>query len=68
MASIGGFDEAVKDFLRVPKNAHIKSLAKEYVADELAPIPLAAQLMGSDLDLMAEMAQEIERRGAPQMI
>lgn len=64
MASIGGFDEAVKDFLRVPSNAHIKSLAKEYIADELAPIPLACQLMGSDLELMAEMAQEIERRGA----
>lgn len=67
IASVGGFDEAVKDFLRVPKNAHIKSLAKEYQADELAPIPLAAQLMGSDLELMAEMAQEIERRGAPRI-
>lgn len=67
MASIGGFDEAVKDFLRVPKNAHVKSLAKEYIADELSPIPLVAQLMGSDLDLMAEMAQEIERRGAPRI-
>ncbi len=67
MASIGGFDEAVKDFLRVPKNAHIKSLASEYVADELTPFPLAAQLMGSDLDLMGAMAQEIERRGAPRI-
>lgn len=67
MASVGGFDEAVKDFLRVPKNAHIKSLAREYIADELAPIPLAAQLMGSDLDLMGEMAQEMERRGAPRI-
>ena len=35
MASIGGFDEAVRDFLRVPKNAHVKSLAKVYQADEL---------------------------------
>jgi len=67
MASIGGFDEAVKDFLRVPKNAHVKSLAKEYFPDELDPIPLAAQLMGSDVELMAEMAQEIERRGAPRI-
>lgn len=64
MASIGGFDEAVRDFLRVPQNAHVKSLAKEYVAEELAPIPLAAQIMGSDLDLMAEMAKEMQRRGA----
>lgn len=67
MASIGGFDEAVRDFLRVPRNAHVKSLAREYQADELAPIPLAAQLMGSDPDLMGEMAQEIERRGAPRI-
>ena len=67
MASVGGFDEAVRDFLRVPKNAHVKSLAQVYQADELAPIPLAAQLMGSDLDLMAAMAQEIEKRGAPRI-
>lgn len=67
MASIGGFNEAVRDFLRVPKNAHVKSLAREYCADELNPIPLAAQLMGSDPDLMAEMAQEIERRNAPRI-
>ena len=39
MASIGGFDEAVRDFLRVPKNAHVKSLALAYQADELAPDP-----------------------------
>lgn len=67
MASVGGFDEAVRDFLRVPKNAHVPSLAKEYHAQELAPIPLAAQLMGSDPDLMAAMAREIERRGAPRI-
>lgn len=64
MATIGGFDEAVRDFLRVPRNAHVKSLAKEYDAYELSPIPLAAQLMGSDPILMAEMAQEMEIRGA----
>lgn len=67
MASVGGFDEAVRDFLRVPRNAHVKSLASEYQAEELAPIPLAAQLMGSDLDLMADMAREIEQRGAPRI-
>lgn len=64
MASIGGFDEAVRDFLRVPKNAHVKSLALVYEADELAPIPLVAQLMGSDPDLMADMAKEMVARGA----
>ncbi len=67
MASLGGFDEAVRDFLRVPRNAHVKSLACAYEADELAPIPLAAQLMGSDPELMASMAQEIEKRGAPRI-
>lgn len=67
MASIGGFDEAVRDFLRVPKQAHIPSLACGYQANELDPIPLAAQLMGSELDLMAEMAQEMEKRGAPRI-
>lgn len=67
IASIGGFDEAVRDFLRVPTNAHIKSLAKAYVANELGPIPLAAQIMGSDPHLMAGMAQELARKGAPRI-
>ncbi len=67
MAFVGGFDEAVRDFLRVPINAHVKSLAKVYVADELSPIPLAAQIMGSDPDLMADMAQELSQRGAPRI-
>lgn len=64
MASIGGFDEAVRDFLRVPKNAHVQSLASVYFADELSPIPLAVQLMGSDPELMAAMGQEVEKKGA----
>ncbi|MBM3191622.1 MAG: tRNA-dihydrouridine synthase family protein [Chlamydiae bacterium] len=64
MASVGGFDEAVMDFLSVPKTAHVKSLAKKYQADEMNPIPMAAQLMGSVPELMAAMAQEVERRGA----
>lgn len=67
MASVGGFDEAVRDFLRVPANAHIKSLSRVYSAHELSPIPLAAQIMGSDLHLMAEMAKELEDRGAPRI-
>lgn len=67
MAAVGGFDEAVAEFLRVPANAHVKSLACQYDANETTPIPLAAQLMGSDPDLMAAMAQEIEQRGAPRI-
>ena len=67
MASIGGFDEGVRDFLRVPSNAHVPSLAVRYQSNEIEPIPLAAQLMGSDPDLMADMAREMERRGAPRV-
>jgi tRNA-dihydrouridine synthase C len=67
MASIGGFNEAVTDFIRVPQNAHIPSLAKNYLPDELFPIPIAAQIMGSDTYLMAEMARELQRKGAPRI-
>lgn len=67
MAVIGGFDEAVTEFIRVPINAHVQSLAKVYVADEIAPLPLAAQIMGSQPELMAGMAAEMEKRGAPRI-
>lgn len=64
MAAMGGFDEACTEFMRVPMNAHVVSLAKRYVATETYPIPQAAQLMGSDPILMADMAQEVVKRGA----
>jgi nifR3 family TIM-barrel protein len=67
MATVGGFDEGVTDFLRVPTNAHVQSLAKVYEVDEIAPIPLAVQLMGSDIEGMAAMAVEVEKRGAPRI-
>ncbi len=67
MAFVGGFDEAVTDFLRVPSNAHVQSLACAYQAEEMLPIPLAAQLMGSDTELMAAMAKEVQKRGAPRI-
>lgn len=67
MASVGGFDEAVRDFLRVPANAHVKSLSKVYYSEELSPIPLTVQIMGSDTHLMAAMAQELVQRGAPRI-
>jgi tRNA-dihydrouridine synthase C len=64
MATIGGFDEACTEFIRVPLKAHIESLAKVYQADELGQIPLAAQIMGQDPDLIAKMGQELQKRGA----
>lgn len=64
IASIGGLDEAVTEFIRVPRNAHIPSLAKIYDATELTPIPLAAQIMGSEAELVAEMAKALVDRGA----
>ena len=67
MAAIGGFDEACTEFMRVPINAHVSSLAKRYVANETRPIPQAAQLMGSNPDLMAAMAQEVSKRDAPRI-
>lgn len=64
ISSIGGFDEAVTEFIRVPSNAHVQSLATVYESQETAPIPIAAQVMGSDPELMAGMAIELEKRGA----
>lgn len=67
MVSIGGFDESCIEFMRVPLNAHVQSLARVYVATHTAPIPQAAQLMGSDPSLMAAMAHEVSLRGAPRI-
>ncbi len=64
MASIGGFDEAVRDFLRVPRQAHSQSLVRDYEPEEIAPIPLAAQIMGAEPEAMAEVAFALERKGA----
>ena len=63
MASIGGYNEGVTEFLRVPLNAHVKSLARDYNPEETSPIPLAVQIMGSEPEMMALMAQELERKG-----
>lgn len=67
MAFIGGMDEAVTEFISVPCNAHVQSLAKVYDANELSPLPLAAQIMGADPDLMAAMAVELVKRQAPRI-
>lgn len=67
IATIGGFDEAVRAFLRVPKNGHVESLAQAYDAKEIAPFIFVPQIMGSDPNLMAAMAVELEKRGAPRI-
>ncbi len=67
MAFAGGMDEAVTEFISVPCNAHVQSLAKVYESKELDPLPLAAQIMGSDPLLMAAMAVELVKRGAPRI-
>jgi tRNA-dihydrouridine synthase C len=64
IATIGGFDEAVRDFIRVPRNPHIKGLVTAYDSRELGRIPLVAQLMGGEPEFMAQAAYELERRGA----
>ena len=64
---IGGFDVACTEFIRVPKNAHVKSLAKVYDSKELGKIPLVAQVMGSDPSLTADMTLELIERGAPRV-
>jgi tRNA-dihydrouridine synthase C len=64
MVEVGGFDEACTEFIRVPVNAHVESLAKVYDSNELVIMPLAAQIMGQDPDLCAAMGKELEKRGA----
>jgi tRNA-dihydrouridine synthase C len=67
MVSIGGFDEACTEFIRVPENAHVESLARVYDASALDPYPQAAQIMGSDPNLMAEMTKVLSSKKAPRI-
>lgn len=67
MVHFGGFDEACTEFIRVPHNAHVESLAKEYDCNALAPYPQAAQIMGSDPFLMQEMAKVLSDKNAPRI-
>jgi len=67
MAFIGGFDWACTEFIRVPINAHIPSLLKQYNSEDTAPIPQAAQIMGSIPELMAEVTAGLAAKGAPRV-
>lgn len=61
---IGGFDEATREFISVPKDAHVKSLAKKFSPDDTAPIFQAAQVMGSCPTTLAAITKELVERGA----
>ncbi len=67
MLKMGGFDELTHEFIRVPINAHIKSITKVYDAKECMPYPFAAQIMGSAPELIAETARALELKGAPRI-
>lgn len=61
---IGGFDEATREFISVPKEAHVKSLAKKFDFSDTFPIPQAAQVMGSDPSTLAAMTEALIEKGA----
>lgn len=67
MASIGGFDEATKEFISVPKGAHTKSLAKKYDPNDCFPIPQAAQIMGSCIESLKNITLDLQERKAPRI-
>ncbi len=65
--TIGGFDEACTEFIRMPINAHPESLIKRYDPHELGNTPIAAQLMGSNPETMAKACFLLEQKGAPRV-
>lgn len=67
MTTIGGFDEACTEFLRVPHEGFVPGLAKKYTSNELAPYPQAVQIMGSSKELMAQLCPLLEEKGAPRI-
>ena len=67
MTTIGGFDEACTEFLRVPSDGFVEGLAKKYDAFELAPFSQAVQIMGSSKQLIGELCPLLEKRGAPRI-
>lgn len=71
--SLGTFDEACTEFIRVPARsehpaATVRGLTADYRADELGRVPLAAQLMGSSPELLAAAAVHLVNvKGAPRI-
>ena len=64
MASVGGFDEATREFIRVPINPNIKNLVSQYDPEEMSPYPMTPQLMGAYPDDLALVAQHLVKKGA----
>lgn len=64
IATIGGFDEATQEFIRIPTNAHIESVCKAYRKNDTYPIPLAAQIMCASSTLTTEVASILHTMGA----
>eukprot|EP00878_Enallax_costatus_P044806 GHUV01053560.1.p1 GENE.GHUV01053560.1~~GHUV01053560.1.p1 ORF type:complete len:417 (+),score=114.48 GHUV01053560.1:509-1759(+) len=71
--TVGGFDEACTEFIRVPGHsdnprATTRGITASYDANELGEVPLAAQLMGSNIDLLAAAAERLVTvKGAPRI-
>eukprot|EP01026_Neomeris_dumetosa_P075062 TRINITY_DN7879_c0_g1_i5.p1 TRINITY_DN7879_c0_g1~~TRINITY_DN7879_c0_g1_i5.p1 ORF type:complete len:417 (-),score=52.93 TRINITY_DN7879_c0_g1_i5:158-1408(-) len=62
--TIGGFDEACTEFIRVPdrgsnSRTQARSLARKYNACELTDVPLGVQLMGSNPEIMGEVTNAL---------
>lgn len=61
------------EFIRVPARserpaATVRGLTAAYSADELSPVPLAAQLMGSSTELLAAAARHlVDTKHAPRI-
>lgn len=67
IATIGGFDEACSEFIRIPSTGFSPSLLKGYDPKALFPITQAAQIMGGVKEYLAEAAVALEQLGAPRV-
>lgn len=71
--AVGGFDEACTEFMRVPPHSEhtaacVRGVTARYNAAELGDIPLGAQLMGSNAELLAAAAARLVHvKGAPRV-
>lgn len=67
LSTIGGFDEACTEFIRISTKANIPSLLRFYRPDALGNYPQAIQLMGRDPDLLAEAAFFLSSSSPPRI-